>query len=1001
MKFTDVMLAAVLTGLFLALPVSAQRRTALEPSQSLAQLQLDEGFTAKILAHEPQAIDPVEVVFDDAGRMWVVEMRDYPFRTAEQPRGRIVVLSDKDADGHYETAHTFADQLEMPNGLALWKQGVVATVAGKLVYLPDADGDLRADSMQVWLEGFKEDNEQLRANHPRLGPDGLWYIACGLRGGQVQLGQDLHSGSTSPPLDIGSRDVRFNLRTKSFELITGPAQFGLAFDAQGHRLFCSNRNPATQVIFEQPDLLNNPLAGLAPSVVDVIPAGDASQVFPLVNAWTTSHLHSGQFTAACGVFVRTAGELQAEVFACEPTGCLVRRQLSQLEGPRLVPAPHVSHAADSQREWLASRDDWFRPVNVGLAPDGQVVVVDMHRAVIEHPRWVPEELKQRPDERWGDDAGRVYWIGDDPSRLSGILRDLQARPLGGRESTELVELVGSNNAWLRTTATRLLLEREARDMVAPLLQLTHNGKLPVAARIDALRLAANLAELSDSPGQPVPLEKYLSADLSDSAHRALAVVALKMARDNPALVAMHEQLLLDLATQTLHTSLRFEAWLALGGLATAGQTTIPTAVIDAATHAWADEADRYLLMAVASGLRNHPQLLLNSWLEAVRRSQSLPPQAQEQVAEIARNLIQAALRNDSLTAEHGQQLLQFIATPSSHPVTAGQQAAQLAGLVCAEQLVKSEAFKSLLTDAHWEQISSLCRDAQLAMDNRIAAIQLLRHSPRASDVAGLEQLVRANTLPQLSGPLISVWATVGGQAADQYLLDSLPGASPQLQRIILPLLAANPRRLQLLVERLESQQVKLRQLGSAELTKLVAKATGTTKERLQTQLSQISNSNRAAVVESYKDCLKFAADPQRGQELFRKHCASCHRIGSIGVEVGPNISDSRTKQPLEILTAILDPNLAIDNNYFRFTVLTEDGRVVEGIIAEETADALVIHGQDNRRERIRRDEIAEMQAAGVSLMPEGIESQIDPQAMADLIAFVKGWRYLDGAIPAR
>ncbi|MCA9183223.1 MAG: c-type cytochrome, partial [Planctomycetales bacterium] len=224
-------------------------------------------------------------------------------------------------------------------------------------------------------------------------------------------------------------------------------------------------------------------------------------------------------------------------------------------------------------------------------------------------------------------------------------------------------------------------------------------------------------------------------------------------------------------------------------------------------------------------------------------------------------------------------------------------------------------------------------------------------------------------------------------------------ASPQLQRVLLPLIAASGKRLEGLAQQLDSGQLAPGQFGVAELTKLVDRASGETKTKLQQQLSRISNSNRAQVVEQYKPCLEIEPDVPRGAELFRKHCASCHRVGDIGVDVGPNISDSRTKKPLELLTAILDPNLAIDNNFFRFVVLTEDGRVVEGIIAEETADALVIRGQDDRRELIRREDIATMKATGVSLMPEGLEAQIDPQAMADLIGFIKGWRYMDGSIP--
>jgi putative heme-binding domain-containing protein len=137
----------------------------------------------------------------------------------------------------------------------------------------------------------------------------------------------------------------------------------------------------------------------------------------------------------------------------------------------------------------------------------------------------------------------------------------------------------------------------------------------------------------------------------------------------------------------------------------------------------------------------------------------------------------------------------------------------------------------------------------------------------------------------------------------------------------------------------------------------------------------------------------------RGKEIFVKHCASCHKVADVGVQVGPDISDSRTQQPTQILTNILDPNRAIDNNYFRFIALTADDQVIEGMIAEETSDSIVLRGQNNVRNTLKRADLQELKATGVSLMPEGLESQIDHQAMADLISFVKNWRYLDGSIP--
>ncbi|MDX1928069.1 MAG: hypothetical protein SFV81_16200, partial [Pirellulaceae bacterium] len=493
-------LALVIASVQLFAQEKTPRSVALSPAESLASIELEEGFEVKVIAHEPQVIDPVDAVFDDSGRLWVVEMRDYPYPTSDSPSGRVRILSDEDLDGRFEKSEVFADRLDMPTGLALWKDGAVITVAGQVVWFRDTDGDLKSDTQQVWIEGFAKENEQLRANHPRLGPDGWWYIASGLRGGNVIAGPDFRSPDDKP-ITLGSRDVRFNPQMKQLEAITGPAQFGLCFDSIGNRIFCSNRNPAVMVRFEQEDLVGNPLAGLIPSVVDLMPAGEQSKVFPLVNAWTTSNLHSGQFTAACGVFYHEFKREKSDegssqfgrLFACEPTGSLVHSTLF-----RGLLRSNDKVYANVQREWLASRDEWFRPVNLAQAPDGGVLVVDMHRAVIEHPAWVPDELKKRPDERWGNECGRVFHVAQkNCNELKSVLSDLRSKPLRSRNSRELIELLNSENPWLRDASRRLLIERVSTDkedllnrLVA--LNMVANSKVSIAGSVAAIELAAIL-----------------------------------------------------------------------------------------------------------------------------------------------------------------------------------------------------------------------------------------------------------------------------------------------------------------------------------------------------------------------------------------------------------------------------------------------------------------------------------------------------------------------------
>src|SRR6185503_13001536 len=129
-----------------------------------------------------------------------------------------------------------------------------------------------------------------------------------------------------------------------------------------------------------------------------------------------------------------------------------------------------------------------------------------------------------------------------------------------------------------------------------------------------------------------------------------------------------------------------------------------------------------------------------------------------------------------------------------------------------------------------------------------------------------------------------------------------------------------------------------------------------------------------------------------GQIVFEKQCAACHRIAGVGVNVAPDISDSRTKKFDQLLTDILQPNRAIDNNYLGYTVRLLDGTILTGILTAETATSITLRQQGGKDAVIARSEIDELKSSGQSLMPEGLERQIPAADMADLLSFIKNWR---------
>ena len=195
------------------------RRGPQSPAQALQEFHIAPGLRIELVAAEPEIESPVAMAFDEDGKLWVVEMRDYPNGPApgQPPQGRIRVLEDRDGDGLYEHSRVFADNLLFANGLMPWKGGVVVTAAPHILYLKDTDGDGRADHREVLYEGFTDQNPQLRVSHPVLGLDDWVYVANGLRGGHGQAARtarrqaDRHQRQGFP-LRSGARQARGRLR---------------------------------------------------------------------------------------------------------------------------------------------------------------------------------------------------------------------------------------------------------------------------------------------------------------------------------------------------------------------------------------------------------------------------------------------------------------------------------------------------------------------------------------------------------------------------------------------------------------------------------------------------------------------------------------------------------------------------------------------------------------------------------------------------------------------
>ena len=160
-------------------------------------------------------------------------------------------------------------------------------------------------------------------------------------------------------------------------------------------------------------------------------------------------------------------------------------------------------------------------------------------------------------------------------------------------------------------------------------------------------------------------------------------------------------------------------------------------------------------------------------------------------------------------------------------------------------------------------------------------------------------------------------------------------------------------------------------------------------KELATKLfSNAAPGSRKEVIAKYQAALAMKGDAARGQKIFETSCATCHRADNLGKEVGPNLATIRQWSPDQVLINILDPNREVAPNFVGYTIETKDGRILDGIIADESASSLTLRRAEGVTETVLRRDIAQISGSGLSLMPEGLETAITIEQMADLIAFL-------------
>ncbi len=964
-----------------------ERRNPLSPTEALRSFQLAEGFRLEVAASEPNVTDPIAMAFDENGRLYVAEMRGYPFDPPPGggPAGRIRLLADEDGDGVFETARVFADRLHWPSGIACFKGGIFVTAAPDIVYLKDTTGDSVADIRRTVFTGFGTDKSEDIVNNLKWGMDHWIYGTTSYNGGTVRHAE--RSGDSEIPL--GSNDFRFHPVTEVIEATEGTrGDFGNAFDDWGNRFGSNSGNPVIHAVFP----LRHVVDGMEPARLAVPILESDRLVFPISDPepwrvarkmywsrWvnTTHEMRAqrfpprelalqGYYTGGAGLGIYRGAAYPAEfhgnAFTPEPAGNLVLRMTVERSG-----VTFRARRATVGREFLASTDNWFRPVNFANGPDGCLYMVDMYREVIEDPSAMPDEILEHIDYNTGQDMGRIYRIVP-----AGLERGASPQ-LGEASSAKLVALLDHQDGWWRATAQRLLFERQSVEARAALKDSTMRSRSP-RGRLHALWSLEGLGQLDEGTllaalADPHPAVRQNAVRLSESrlsgATALSARVASLAADEDPAV--------------------RFQVALAVPGMDRGDGSSILALILSS------DPGDEWIRAAVLSGARENSVALLNLLLQD--NSFLANPDSAGGVRQLAGNVagrespeaMKAVLTaTGKLTGANGK----WIRMAAAAGIAAGL-ARSGSSMPAMRDSDENPALGAAITEVLAEAPTVAVDRGSGNLPERIEAIRLLSWAPLEPALSALEELLSPDEPAEIQLAAVRSLSAHGGQEVGQILVRNWRTYSPAVRREAVEVLFGREERLQPFLDALESGVALVAHLDPARRSALLDHAREEIRVRARQILASAEVARPEEVIREYRSALGADGDATRGEAVFERECATCHRLGGRGHEVGPDLTERASSPREELLVDVLDPNRSVQSNFVNYRLDAVDGSVITGILARESASSVTLRRGEGIDDVVARSDISSLTSMGLSLMPEGLEDEIEPAEMADLLSFVQ------------
>ncbi len=954
------------------------RHPHVEPARAIETIHVKKGFRVELAASEPLIMDPIDMCFDENGRLFVVEMRDYSERRDER-LGRIRLLEDTNGDGRFDKSHLFADDLPWPTAVFCWNGGVFVGSTPDIFYLKDTDSDNKADVRRRIYTGFGNTRDRLNVqalmNSFNWGLDNRIHGLTAPNGGIVTNLALL----SEKPVDLNGRNFSFDPRSLKMRPESGGGQYGLSLNTRGRKFTCSNSDHLMAIMYELRYAERNPHYAMPKATDSIAVDGGAAEVYRISpeepwrvirTKWRVSGVvqgaiegggrSAGYFTGATGATVYRGSSFPPDfldnVFTGDAGGNLMHRKKIFSDGVSLK----ASRPEDEKNvEFLASKDTWFRPVKFANAPDGCFYILDMYRETIEHPWSLPEPLKKHLDLNSGNDRGRIFRI------VPENFKQPKLPALGKMKTSQLVTTLEHPNGWHRETASRLLYERQDKSAIPALVKTLAKSKSPLG-RLHALYALDGHGALS---------EQHILQALGDADDRVrehairLSETFFSNGVPSPALWSRLKELPGD---PSPHVLLQLAFTLGEIRHQERNQALAATLKRDAG-NSWMQAAALSSLAEGAAEMFNH--LSKDAEFAAIKGSEAF--------------LLQLATvigaRNNPIEVD---QLLSWVATGTKTNYSFALLSSLGAGLQRAgTSLSKADKHNRLKTI--FEQAVKHAKDNSATESSRTQAIQLLGMSNQSEATPSLLELL-GHEQPQ--GVQLTALTTLGkfpDTKINGEIISRWRDFSPRLRSEAITILLTRSDRATALIHAIQKGSIRRADLNDTQVKFLTNHRDPSVKALASSVLGSISTPKRQDVVDAYQSSISLKGDVAKGKALFLERCASCHKYGNEGFALGPGLETVQTTGREKLLVNILDPNREVAPQFQAYEVETRDGESYIGLMANETTANISVQQAYGKLDVIPRANILKMNSQEQSLMPEGLESGLTPQDVANLLEFIE------------